>query len=94
MKNKNPIKRKELKDKNKMIEEQQRENKNIKNPKTEKTKKDEEISNNNKKANTVVNEIVNSIGFPIVIGIILLLKTIFFYQSTTSIQEVIDVNTF
>ncbi len=93
MKNKNPINRKELKDKNKMIEEQQQENKNIKNPKTEKTKKDEEISNNNKKANTVVNEIVNSIGFPIVIGIILLLKTIFFYQSTTSIQEVIDVNT-
>ena len=50
MKNKNPINKKELKENNKVIEEQQ---KNIKNPKTEETKKDKERNNNNKKANTI-----------------------------------------
>lgn len=93
MKSKKTITPKQLKDKNKMIEEEQQENENIKNPKTVKNKNDEEIRNDNKQTNTIINEIVNSIGFPIVIGIILLLKTIFFYQNTTSIQEVIDVNT-
>ena len=92
MKDKNPINRKKVKDKNKKLEGQQ-ENENIKNSKVERTKKDEETNDNNKKTNTIFNKIVNSIKFPILIGIILLLKTIFFYQNTTSIQETIDANT-
>ena len=38
----------------------------------------------------VLNKFFNSIAFPIVIGVILLLKTILFYQSTITIREVID----
>ena len=37
-----------------------------------------------------INKFFNSIGFPIVIGIFLLLKTIFFYQNTITIREVVD----
>ena len=37
-----------------------------------------------------LNKFFNSIAFPIVIGIILLLKTILFYQSTITIREIID----
>ena len=40
-----------------------------------------------------INKFFNSIGFPILIGIILLLKTIFFYQNTISIRETIDIDT-
>ena len=45
---------------------------------------------NKEKIIEVVNKFFNSIGFPIVIGIFLLLKTIFFYQNTITIREVVD----
>lgn len=37
-----------------------------------------------------LNKCFNSIGFPILIGVMLLLKTIFFYQNTISIRETMD----
>ena len=40
----------------------------------------------------VANKFFNSIWFPIIIGIILLLKTIFFYDNTIIIRESIDKN--
>ena len=45
---------------------------------------------NTEKINMLVNKFINSIGFPIIIGIFLLLKTIFFYDNTITIREVID----
>ena len=53
---------------------------------------------NNKKINKtkikeIANRFFNSIGFPIIIGILLFLKTIFFYLNTISIQEPIDMET-
>lgn len=45
---------------------------------------------NKEKIIEIINKFFNSIGFPIVIGILLLLKTIFFYQNTISIREVVD----
>ena len=45
---------------------------------------------NKEKVVNVLNKFFNSIAFPIFIGIILLLKTILFYQSTITIREVID----
>ena len=45
---------------------------------------------NKEKIIEVVNKFFNSIGFQIVIGIFLLLKTIFFYQNTITIREVVD----
>ena len=38
-----------------------------------------------------MNVCFNSVGFPIIIGILLFLKTIFFYLNTISIQEMIDM---
>lgn len=46
-----------------------------------------------KKIKEILNNFLNSIWFPIIIGIILLLKTIFFYQNTISIREVMDKDT-
>ena len=51
-----------------------------------------------KKLNTenikqIVNQLFNSIGFPIIIGILLFMKTIFFYLNTISIRETIDMQT-
>ena len=40
-----------------------------------------------------INAFFNSIGFPILIGIILILKTIFFYQNTINIRETMDKET-
>ena len=40
-----------------------------------------------------MNVCFNSVGFPIIIGILLFLKTIFFYLNTISIQEMIDMGT-
>lgn len=48
---------------------------------------------NKEKVIMVMNRFFNSIGFPIVIGIVLLLKTIFFYQNTISIRETMDKDT-
>lgn len=38
----------------------------------------------------IINKFFNSIGFPIIIGILLISKTILFYQDTISIREVVD----
>ena len=46
-----------------------------------------------KKIKEKLNNFLNSIWFPIIVGIILLLKTIFFYQNTISIREVMDKDT-
>ena len=45
---------------------------------------------NKEKIIKIINNFFNSIGFPIVIGILLLLKTILFYENTITIREVID----
>lgn len=42
------------------------------------------------KTKEILNNFFNSIYFPIMIGIFLFLKTIFFYQNTISIREVMD----
>ena len=56
-----------------------------------------EIVNKEEKVNKeriieILNKFFNSIWFPIVIGIILLLKTVFFYENTITIREAIDKN--
>ena len=63
--------------------------------KKEKLKKTKEIDKKEKKIaieniKRVANRFFNSIGFPIFIGILLFLKTIFFYLNTISIRETID----
>ena len=45
------------------------------------------------KIKKITNRFFNSIGFPIIIGILLFLKTIFFYLNTISIRETIDKDT-
>ena len=45
---------------------------------------------NKEKVINALNKFFNSIAFPIVIGIILLLKTVLFYEGTITIREVID----
>ena len=64
----------------------------------EKTEEIIEIGKNKKKITKakikeLSNRFFNSIGFPILIGILLFLKTIFFYLNTISIQEPIDMGT-
>ena len=54
---------------------------------------DKKIEINKEKLKNIVNKFFNSIWFSIAIGIILMLKTIFFYQNTISIREAIDVDT-
>ena len=61
----------------------------------EKLEKDKEIDKKEKKITKekikkIANRFFNSIGFPIVIGVLLFLKTIFFYLNTISIRETID----
>ena len=51
-----------------------------------------EVKVNKEKIIEILNKFFNSIWFPIVIGIILLLKTIFFYRNTITIREDIDKN--
>lgn len=51
-------------------------------------KKEEKITI--EKIKEITNRFFNSIGFPILIGILLFLKTIFFYLNTISIRETID----
>ena len=48
------------------------------------------INVNKEKIKIILNKFINSIWFPILIGIILLLKTIFFYQNTITIRENIE----
>ena len=47
---------------------------------------------NKEKIKQILNKFVNSIWFLILIGIILLLKTILFYENTITIREAIDKN--
>ena len=76
-----------------MKEKIRKENQKIK-EKLEKAK-DKEIDKKEKKITKekikkIANRFFNSIGFPIVIGVLLFLKTIFFYLNTISIRETID----
>ena len=52
----------------------------------------QELKVNKEKIIEILNKVFNSIWFPIIIGIILLLKTIFFYGNTITIREAIDKN--
>ena len=52
----------------------------------------QELKVNKEKIMEILNKVFNSIWFPIIIGIILLLKTIFFYGNTITIRETIDKN--
>ena len=61
--------------------------------KEEKVKKKENASEekiNKDKIKEIANKFFNSIGFPIVIGIFMFLKTIFFYVNTITVQETLD----
>ena len=51
-------------------------------------KKEEKITR--EKIKEIANRFFNSIGFPILIGMLLFLKTIFFYLNTIAIRETID----
>ena len=52
----------------------------------------QELKVNKEKIIEILNKVFNSIWFPIIIGIILLLKTILFYGNTITIREAIDKN--
>ena len=68
--------------------------KEIKEPKIVKNEEKQSTKEIDKrKIKNKVNQFFNSIGFPIMIGILLLLKTIYFYQDTISIRETIDKET-
>ncbi len=54
--------------------------------------KEEKKINKNEIRNKV-NKFFHSIGFPIAVGMIIFLKTIFFYLNTISIRETIDIQT-
>ncbi len=69
-------------------EKEIKEPKIVKNEEKQSTKKIDKEKIKNK-----VNQFFNSIGFPVMIGILLLLKTIYFYQDTISIRETIDKET-
>ena len=63
----------------------------------EKIENKEIIKNEEKKEKKIMNRILcglnkffNSIAFPILIGVILLLKTILFYENTITVREIID----
>ena len=68
--------------------------KEIKEPKIVKNEEKQSTKEIDKeKIKNKVNQFFNTIGFPIMIGILLLLKTIYFYQDTISIRETIDKET-
>ena len=68
--------------------------KEIKEPKIIKNEEEQSTKEIDKgKIKKKVNQFFNSIGFPVMIGILLLLKTIYFYQDTISIRETIDKET-
>ena len=58
-------------------------------------KADKEIIENNNIENfkKYANIFLNSIAFPIVIGILLILKTMLFYQNTINVREVQNIQT-
>ena len=75
----------------KKLEKKEKEIKEPKIVKNEEKQSTKEIDK--EKIKNKVNQFFNSIGFPIMIGILLLLKTIYFYQDTISIRETIDKET-
>lgn len=75
----------------KNLEKKEKEIKEPKIVKNEEKQSTKEIDK--RKIKNKVNQFFNSIGFPIMIGILLLLKTIYFYQDTISIRETIDKET-
>ena len=75
----------------KKLEKKEKEIKEPKIVKNEEKQSTKEIDK--RKIKNKVNQFFNSIGFPIMIGILLLLKTIYFYQDTISIRETIDKET-
>ena len=46
-----------------------------------------------KKIKNKCNKIINSMAFAVIIGIILMLKTIFFYNNTIAITQVLEIQT-
>ena len=87
------IEEKEL-DKEKLIEEVQGKETNKKEMGEEIKKLDNKEKKITKdKIKAIANRFFNSIGFPILIGILLFIKTIFFYLNTISIRETIDEGT-
>ena len=83
------------KEKKKETIEKMQEKETYENEKTEEIKETEINKKKITKAKikAIANRFFNSIGFPIVIGILLFLKTIFFYLNTISILETIDKGT-
>ena len=59
---------------------------------TSKCTKNETIYKENK-VKKYINKVMNSIAFPILIGIIILLKTFFFYNNTIAIDEPLELET-
>ena len=57
---------------------------------TSKSTKNETIYEENK-VKKYINKVMNSIAFPILIGIIILLKTFFFYNNTIAIDEPLEL---
>ncbi len=78
-------------EKKELIEELEEKNANKKEMVEEIDKKKKKITKT--KIKEIINRFFNSIGFTIVIGILLFLKTIFFYLNTISIRETIDKDT-
>ena len=78
-------------EKKELIEELEEKNANKKEMVEEIDKKEKKITKT--KIKEIINRFFNSIGFTIVIGILLFLKTIFFYLNTISIRETIDKDT-
>ena len=78
-------------EKKELIEELEEKNANKKEMVKEIDKKEKKITKT--KIKEIINRFFNSIGFTIVIGILLFLKTIFFYLNTISIRETIDKDT-
>ena len=78
-------------EKKELIEELEEKNANKKEMVEEIDKKEKKITK--EKIKKIANRFFNSIGFPIVIGVLLFLKTIFFYLNTISIRETIDEGT-
>ena len=78
-------------EKKELIEELEEKDANKKEMVEEIDKKEKKITKT--KIKEIINRFFNSIGFTIVIGILLFLKTIFFYLNTISIRETIDKDT-
>ena len=78
-------------EKKELIEELEEKDANKKEMVKEIDKKKKKITKT--KIKEIINRFFNSIGFTIVIGILLFLKTIFFYLNTISIRETIDKDT-